>query len=204
MKGFGGWLHSPIVQLAIDDPFDAHGKRRSGSLSLEITLLYREHADFVWRSLQHLGVGGADLEDLMQEVFVTAHRRLSTFRGESKLTTWLFGICLRLVLRHRRRAYFRWELPTAEPPEQADPQTPEDQYRARQADAELELLLERLSPERRATFVLFELEGQSCAEIAELSGVPIGTVYSRLHAARKHVYARLTKLRRAGILGAQP
>ncbi|HYP77528.1 MAG TPA: hypothetical protein VER12_16265 [Polyangiaceae bacterium] len=62
MKGFGSWLHSPIVQLAIDDPFDAHGKRRSDRLSLDITLLYQEHADFVWRSLQHLGVGGPILK----------------------------------------------------------------------------------------------------------------------------------------------
>ena len=92
----------------------------------------------------------------------------------------------------------------AEPPEQTDGQTPEDRYRARQADAQLELLLWRLSPERRATFMLFEIEGASCAEIAELSDVPVGTVYSRLHAARKHVSLRLATLQRAGKIGALP
>jgi RNA polymerase sigma-70 factor, ECF subfamily len=193
-----GWLHLGGVQLVIDDRFDAdHGRA-------ELDLLYRDHADFVWRNLQHLGVRDSDLEDLMQEVFVTVHRKLSTFRRDSKFTTWLFGICLRLVLRHRRRAYFRWERPTAEPPEQTDDQTPEDRYSARQADAQLELLLCRLSPERRATFMLFEIEGASCAEIAELSGVPVGTVYSRLHAARKHVSARLATLQKAGKMGALP
>jgi RNA polymerase sigma-70 factor, ECF subfamily len=197
-----GWLHIGGVQLAIEDQFDADADAGRGNLDL--TLLYQQHADFVWRSLQHLGVRESDLEDLMQEVFVTVHRRLATFRRDSKFTTWLFGICLRLVLRHRRRAYFRWERPMAEPPEQADAQTPEDRYRAQQANAQLELLLWRLSPERRATFMLFEIEGASCTEIAELSGVPVGTVYSRLHAARKHVSVRLATLQRAGKIGALP
>jgi len=196
------WRHSSGVQLVIDDRFETDCEPVGGHAKLDLTLIYREHADFVWRSLQHLGVRDSDLEDLMQEVFATVHQRLATFRRESKVTTWLFGICLRLVLRHRRRAYFRWELPTAEPPEQTDGQTPEDQYRARQADAQLELLLWRLSPERRATFMLFEVEGASCAEIAELSGVPVGTVYSRLHAARKHVSVRLVKLRKSEKIGA--
>ena len=203
MKVSAAGLHSSTVQLVIDDHFSAERQPHADS-KLDLTRLYREHADFVWRSLQHLGVREADLEDLLQEVFVTVHRRLASFRQDSKFTTWLFGICLRLVLRHRRRAYFRWELPTAEPPEQPDNQTPEDRYRACQADAELQLLLWRLSPERRATFMLFEIEGASCTEIAELTGVPVGTVYSRLHGARKHVSARLAKLRKAGKLGVLP
>jgi RNA polymerase sigma-70 factor, ECF subfamily len=195
-----GWPHLGGVQLVIDDRFDAD----RGLAELDLTRLYRDHSDFVWRNLQHLGVRESDLEDLMQEVFVTVHRKLPSFRRDSKLTTWLFGICLRLVLRHRRRAYFRWERATAQPPEQTDSQTPEDRYSAHQANAQLELLLSRLSPERRATFLLFEIEGASCAEIAELSGVPVGTVYSRLHAARKHVSARLATLRKAGKMAASP
>jgi RNA polymerase sigma-70 factor (ECF subfamily) len=59
-------------------------------------------------------------------------------------------------------------------------------------------LLAKLSPERRATFVLFEVEGASCEEIAELTGVPVGTVYSRLHLARKEVQKAALRLRRAG------
>jgi len=160
--------------------------------------VYEQHADFVWRTLQHLGVRDADLEDLGQEVFVTVHRRLSTFDGRSKLTTWLFGICLNLVLRHRRRAYFRFELSHAEPPECVDPHTPEGRYAGEEARARLEQLLDKLSPERRATFLLFEVEGASCEEIAELTGVPVGTVYSRLHLARKQVAGAAARLRRAG------
>jgi RNA polymerase sigma-70 factor (ECF subfamily) len=160
--------------------------------------VYAQHADFVWRTLQHLGVRSADLEDLAQEVFVTVHRRVASFDGRSKLTTWLFGVCLHLVQRHRRRAYLRLEFLHAEPPERIDHDTPEARYAGVEANRRLQQLLNKLSPERRATFVLFEVEGVSCEEIAELTSVPVGTVYSRLHLARKEVAKAAARLRRAG------
>jgi RNA polymerase sigma-70 factor (ECF subfamily) len=162
---------------------------------LGVEQVYERHADFVWRSLQHLGARHADLEDLGQEVFVVVHRKLSTFDGRCKLTTWLFGICLHLVQRHRRRAYLRLEFLYAELPERIDPDTPELRYAGEQARARLERLLDKLSPERRATFVLFEIEGMSCEEIAELTSVPVGTVHSRLHLARKQVKKAAARLR---------
>jgi RNA polymerase sigma-70 factor (ECF subfamily) len=160
--------------------------------------VYELHADFVWRTLQHLGARNADLEDLAQEVFVTVHRSIGSFDGRSKLTTWLFGVCLHLVQRHRRRAYFRLEFLQAEPPERVDADTPEDRYAGAEARLRLERLLDKLSPERRATFVLFEVEGVSCEEIAELTAVPVGTVYSRLHLARKEVAKAAARLRLQG------
>jgi RNA polymerase sigma-70 factor (ECF subfamily) len=174
----------------------ALAERKEGELSAE--WVYAEHADFVWRVLQHLGVRNADLEDLAQEVFVTVHRRIASFDGRSKLTTWLFGICLHLVQRHRRRAYFRLELVYADPPERVDEDTPELRYAGAQSRQLLHQLLDKLSPERRATFVLFEIEGASCEEIAELTGVPVGTVYSRLHLARKKVASVAARLRSSG------
>lgn len=188
----------PVVELAASDSVMLPAAGTDAGRALGAEDVYELHADFVWRTLQHLGARTADLEDLGQEVFVTVHRRLSTFDGRSKLTTWLFGICLNLVLRHRRRAYFRFELSHAEPPERIDPNTPEDRYAGEEARLRLERLLEKLSPERRATFLLFEVEGVSCEEIAELTAVPVGTVYSRLHLARKQVAAAAARLRRAG------
>lgn len=189
---------SPAVELAASGSVMLPAVGADATRELGADDVYELHADFVWRTLQHLGVRNADLEDLGQEVFVTVHRRLSTFDGRSKLTTWLFGICLNLVLRHRRRAYFRFESSHAEPPERIDPNTPEDRYAGEEARVRLERLLEKLSPERRATFLLFEVEGVSCEEIAELTAVPVGTVYSRLHLARKQVAAAAARLRRAG------
>jgi len=168
----------------------------ASSPELDVREVYERHADFVWRSLQHLGARPADLEDLGQEVFVVVHRRLSSFDGRSKLTTWLFGICLHLVQRQRRRAYLRFEFLHAEPPERVDATTPESRYAEEESRRRLERLLDKLSPERRATFVLFEVEGMSCEEIAELTAVPIGTVYSRLHLARKQVKVAAARLQR--------
>ena len=178
--------HSPLILSAV------------APTELDVRDVYERHADFVWRSLQHLGVKPSDLEDLGQEVFVVVHRRLASFDGRSKLTTWLFGICLHLVQRHRRRAYLRLEFLHAEPPERVDPSTPEAQYADAQSRRRLDLLLSKLSPERRATFVLFEVEGMSCEEIAELTAVPIGTVYSRLHLARQQVKKAAARLQRSG------
>jgi len=149
--------------------------------------VYREHADFVWRSLQHLGVRDADLEDHLQEVFIVVHRKLSGFNGQSRLTTWLFGICLRVAARHRRRAFLRWERQTDTVPERVDPTTPEDRLADGRRRRVLEQALERLSLEQRAVFILFEVEGRPCQEIAELMALPVGTVYSRLHNARREI-----------------
>jgi RNA polymerase sigma-70 factor (ECF subfamily) len=179
-------VHGPLILSAV------------APAELDVREVYERHADFVWRSLQHLGVRPADLEDLGQEVFVVVHRRLGSFDGRSKLTTWLFGICLHLVQRQRRRAYLRFEFLHAEPPERADLATPEAHYEEAESRRRLEQLLAKLSPERRATFVLFEVEGMSCEEIAELTAVPIGTVYSRLHLARQQVKKAALRLRRTG------
>jgi RNA polymerase sigma-70 factor, ECF subfamily len=196
MKAGEGPGDSRPVELAADSlMLPALETRRSDALSAE--RVYELHADFVWRTLQHLGVRSADLEDLAQEVFVTVHRRIATFDGRSKLTTWLFSVCLHLVQRHRRRAYLRFEFLHAEPPERIDSETPEQRYASAQATRRLEQLLRKLSPERRATFVLFEVEGVSCEQIAELTAVPVGTVYSRLHLARKEVAKAAARLRRS-------
>ncbi len=197
MKGTGDPRDLGVVAL-VASPLLVRGLAEDRPLELSARDVYERHADFVWRSLQHLGVRSSDLEDLGQEVFVTVHRKLATFDGRSKLTTWLFAICLNLVRRHRRRAYLRFEFLHAEPPERIDPETPEARYAGEQARVRLESLLNKLSPERRATFVLFEVEGVSCEEIAELTSVPVGTVYSRLHLARKQVAATAARLRRSG------
>ena len=78
---------------------------------LSVRQIFDEHARYVWRTLRHLGVADADLEDVCQEVFVTVHRKLPEFEGRSKLRTWLYGICLRVASDYRRRAYVRRERP---------------------------------------------------------------------------------------------
>jgi len=162
---------------------------------LDATALLRRHADFVWLSLQRLGVREADLEDLLQEVFVVVHRKLDTFDGRSRITTWLFGIAMRVASVHRRRAHVRREQPMEDLLDEAlDPgDDPEQLASRKEGHAQLDAILGRMRLEKRAVFVMYEIEELSCEAIAEIVGVPVGTVYSRLHSARKEFQKALDK-----------
>lgn len=148
--------------------------------------LFREHGDFVWRLLHRLGVQNSDLPDMAQEVFMVVHRRRDSFTGESAVTSWLFGICLRVASDYRRKAARKKELPTAPDalPLGEDAQTPERALSSQRARRRLEAALDAMPLDRRAVFTLFELEGMSCERIAAMMEVPVGTIYSRLHKAR--------------------
>jgi RNA polymerase sigma-70 factor, ECF subfamily len=149
--------------------------------------LYDEHFDFVWRSLRRLGVAPSDLQDVAQEVFMVVHRRLPYFEGRSKLTTWLFSICLHAARDRRRRAHVVHELVDGSVDERlvdhhADPCS----LLERRDDLELfEAALASMDLEQRAVFTLFELEGVRGPELAETLEVPLGTAYSRLRLARE-------------------
>jgi len=162
---------------------------------LDIHSIHEENADFVWRMLQRMGVRDADVEDQLQEVFVVVHHRLHTFDGSSRMTTWLFGICTRVAAAYRRRAYRRREEVVADVPEgeEGEEGGPEHAVIARQARARLLGILDLMDLEKRAIFVMFEIDEVSCEAIAEMLGVPVGTVHSRLHAARKDFQAALTR-----------
>ncbi|MEJ7598889.1 MAG: sigma-70 family RNA polymerase sigma factor, partial [Kofleriaceae bacterium] len=69
--------------------------------------VYRDHVRLVWRTVRRLGVRDDDVEDVCQRVFEIVHRQLPEFRGEARLTTWLFEIMRRVVSDHRRSAYER-------------------------------------------------------------------------------------------------
>ncbi len=150
------------------------------------------HGDFVWRSLQRLGIPSADLEDVFQEVLIVVHRQLGTFEGRSKMTTWLYAVCVRVASTHRRRAWLRREQPTAQPPDRATSGPgPEELLNDAQERRALREILDLMDPEKRAAFVMFELDELPCEQIAEILGVPVGTVHSRLHAARSEFQASL-------------
>ncbi len=152
-----------------------------------VTSIHAAHADFVWASLHRLGVPESDRPDLLQEVFVVVHRRLDSFDGSSRMTTWLFGICLRVVLGWRRRRRRHPETLTDVTPEgnwDDAARSPEQELMTSQAKTLVWRALDALDVEKRAVFVMFELEELSCVEIAAVMGTPVGTVYSRLHAAR--------------------
>jgi RNA polymerase sigma-70 factor (ECF subfamily) len=168
------------------------------SKPLDVAQIHELHADFVWSSLQRLGIHTADVEDALQDVFVVVHRRLESFDGSSRLSTWLFGICLRVASQYRRKAHRRRErvVDLERLPSEGEQNAPEAAMLAREAERRLEQVLDALEPRRRVVFVMFEIESIGCAEIAEQLGLPLGTVYSRLSAARADFAKAALKLRR--------
>lgn len=168
---------------------------RQGPLQLE--QVYREHFGFAWRSLRHLGVAEADVEDAAQDVFLVVHDKLATFERRSRIETWIYGICLRVAQARRRRAHARHELPTA-PDSDSLVEKPmvgavdaSAELERREAEDMLDRILDAMPLEQRAVFTLYELEACSCEEIAALCEIPMGTVYSRLRLARE-VFRRAT------------
>lgn len=159
--------------------------------------IYDEHLDFVWRSLRRLGVSEADAPDAAQEVFVVVHRKLPEFEARAKVTTWLFGICLRVASDRRRRAGTRREVvgnDDAIASVADDAPNAEHSHERRQQRALVDRILDALPMEQRAVFVLYELEEMSGDEIAAALGIPTGTVHSRLRLAREAFRAAVARI----------
>jgi len=157
--------------------------------------LFDRHAPYVWRCARRLGVRSADAEDICQEVFMVAHRKLAQPDGEAPSRAWLYGTCLRKVWDHRRLARHKRERVTDEPPERAVEASQPAELDAQLARQLLDRLLGELDDDKRAVFVLYEIEQLSMKEIAEATRCPLQTAYSRLHAARKHMQAAAARER---------
>jgi RNA polymerase sigma-70 factor, ECF subfamily len=151
--------------------------------------IFDEQAPYLWRTLRHLGISEADTPDLCQEVFVIVHRKLASFEGRSTVRTWLYGICIRVASEHRRRPHVRNETPHSEPTRESCEQlaaAPDANLEQRRA---VQRLLGALDEDKRQVVVLYEIEGCSMKEVAEILQCPVQTAYSRLHAGRELMLA---------------
>ncbi|HVV16497.1 MAG TPA: RNA polymerase sigma factor [Polyangia bacterium] len=139
--------------------------------------------------IRAFGAPAADHDDLLQEVFVVVHRRLPDFDGRN-LAGWLYRITARQVRDHRRlrwvRTVLRRSVPVSDRLEAPGP-SPLMVLETREKQALLDRLLDHLREPLRVAFVLFEIEGYTGEEIAELQQVPINTVRARIHRARKRL-----------------
>jgi RNA polymerase sigma-70 factor (ECF subfamily) len=166
--------------------------------ALDLAAVYDEHATLVFTWVSRMAGPGLDAEDLVQEVFLVVRDRLADFRGEAKLTTWLYRIAANVVRDRRRQAWRRWlrHLVAGEEQARARPSGPTPlEELERRRDVELVYrVLDAMKEEYRAVLILFEMEGHSGEEIAELTGVKLETVWVRLHRARAQFRARLGAL----------
>lgn len=148
--------------------------------------LYREHADFVFRSLRRLGVHEAALDDALQEVFIVVHRRFSELRPGPTQRAWLFAIAQRVASSQRRwmrRKGHALSLDEELAPTEAD--SPLEGAMRREASHLMADFLDTLDEPRRAAFVAADLEQMTGAEAHAALGVNQNTLYYRLTSARK-------------------
>jgi RNA polymerase sigma-70 factor, ECF subfamily len=177
----------------------------TSQLSMKVEEIYGQYADFAWRCLRRMGVPQDDLADAMQDVFLTVHRAFPSFQGRSSVSTWVFTLCRSVARDRRMRAFRRYEVVASDDlPDQVDLRAdPESHAEHSQRLRTLETILAGLDKDLRNVFVLFEIEAMTGDEISEALGIPPGTAYSRLAAARTAFRRGLARVQ-AGELAAQP
>jgi RNA polymerase sigma factor (sigma-70 family) len=150
--------------------------------------LYMGSRDAVARLVFRMGTPRADLEDVVQDVFIQVFRSLKDFRGQSKFSTWVHKVTVNVVLMYRRAKKVR---PVFSDEVSLDLQAPNDNPE-REAEQRLRMqafahLLEKLTEKKRDVFVLHDLEGMAPDEIADAVGAPVLTVRTRLFYARREL-----------------
>lgn len=146
---------------------------------------YSIHASRLGRFLERMGVPAADVEDVLQDVFVALHDCLGDYDGRTAFKGWLLGVAMNHVRAHRRRLWRRrlgrlagfggWS---------DDPDDPELVLGRDEALQELQWILSRMNDTHREAFVLYEIEELDGNSIAQILGCPLNTVWSRVRLAR--------------------
>jgi RNA polymerase sigma-70 factor, ECF subfamily len=170
----------------------AHRCRQGDAAAFEE--LYRAHAGRLYNLVYRMAGSGHEAEDLLQEVFLHAHRKLGSFRGESSLGTWLYRLAVNHCLDFLRgrqakmsRTTDSLDADTADEPAAAMPAVPTAVSRL-----DLDRAIARLPDGCRAAFILHDVEGFEHNEVARLLGVSEGTSKSQVHKARLKLRAMLT------------
>ncbi len=177
-----------------DEPDLLARLRRREARAFEDMVIAYQHRVF-GVALRMLG-SAAEAEEVAQEAFLRALSSIASFRGDAKLSTWLYTIVSRLCLNRLASAERKHVRHDDEALAQAtdDREDPAERVERRQREAALHEAIAELADERRIVLVLADLEGLTYEEIADALAVPIGTVRSRLHRARVDLREKLEKL----------
>jgi len=155
-----------------------------------------KYQDRIYRVVQRMVGGSEAVDDIAQEVFIRAYRSIGDFKGESSLYTWLYKIALNLCrnfyrTRGRRPVHEEIGEDGSTTVLEAEGGSPEDEVLRREFWEQLRRGLDGLPEEQREAIVLCDLEGMSYEEMADVMGVPIGTVRSRIFRGRRALQERL-------------
>jgi RNA polymerase sigma-70 factor, ECF subfamily len=155
--------------------------------------LYRQHARRLYSLVVRMIGSAQDAEDLLQEVFLQAYRKLPGFRGESTLGTWLYRLTMNHCLDHLRGRQAKMSRATASIDEESvdEPAAPDPVVPSAISRMDLERAIEALPPGSKAAFLLHDVEGFEHQEIAAILGISEGTSKSQVHKARLKLRALL-------------
>jgi RNA polymerase sigma-70 factor (ECF subfamily) len=155
------------------------------------TQLVEDHQDMVLSIARRLGAGKEQAEDIAQEVFLRVYRNLDKFSGKSKLSTWIYRIAynttVELWRRRKETISFDFLLEEGWQPESYDQSPDESTERVEQMRL-LQGLIGNLPEKYRGVIVLFYLQDKSYEQVAEIMSLPLGTVKTYLHRAKKALY----------------
>jgi RNA polymerase sigma factor (sigma-70 family) len=157
--------------------------------------LFDRHEPAVCRYLIRLGLSPSDADDVVQATFLELQRAAPHFDPEQPARPWLMGVATFMVRRHRRslaRAAARFAAWAARPHQQRV-QGPDELFERDEASRRLSHALESLAQKKREVFVLVTIEGLSGEEAARALGVPLNTIWTRLHHARRELRAALSE-----------
>lgn len=163
---------------------------RAGDMDAFETI-YRQHAPRIYSLAARMSGSAADGEDLLQEIFLQAYRKLPTFKGDAALGTWLYRLALNYCLDHVRSRRARMDKVTDSLEADDDRQPPDSRRDTPIARMDLERAIAKLPDGCREVFVLHDVEGFDHREIGELLGIAEGTSKSQVFKARAKLRALL-------------
>jgi len=172
-----------------DSEADARAMRRLARGEIDaLGELYDRHHAAIRRFAARMSGGTAEGDDIVHATFLTALKSASTFDASRSCRAWLLGVAAQLMRRERTQGA-RWArlLGSFRPPEPTWSQDPERALSAREGLDQLEQALLRLPEAKRAVLVMAEIEGLAGEDIARALGIPVGTVWTRLHHARREL-----------------
>jgi RNA polymerase sigma-70 factor (ECF subfamily) len=181
-----------------------HANRTAGDERSQFDKIYRDHVDLIYRYANRLCGETEAAKDLVQETFLNAYRGFKDFRGDARISTWLYTIASRACLRMRRKkkgeperelsleefvpsseGEFRLQIPV-------DGLSPEEAFQNKELRQALDQAIEKLPKKYRMVLVLRDMEGLSAKEVGTVMGLNERAVKSRLHRARLFVRRELS------------
>jgi len=188
--GNGGHDQATGVQAGLGAPTTT---TTQPSLSPPFREVFDAHVSYVAATLGRLGVDQRDRDDLVSEVFVRVHRSLPTYDAARPLKPWLFAFAARVASEHRRLARHRREV-FADVDVASTELSPDEAMEQSESRRLLDRALAELDEDKREVFVLHDLDDTPVPEVARALGIPEGTAYSRLRAARAELTAAVRRL----------